>query len=680
MIISSSELGLLSKVGGKTLNLKRLMDLGLNVPKFVAIPAPTIKSIANNLHFDNSLLQLVSEDIVKSLGCEKFAVRSSALIEDSAKESFAGQFQTKIDVSPSGLIEAIIQVIAHAYKYLSGDIDKFSIIVQQYIDPDIAGITFTRNPSGGREMIIEFHHGKGEDVVGGRVVPQNLKFYWTDKTFYSGLPDLSVAIDQWKKVENALGFPQDIEWCIKDKEWYFLQARPITTLSPEQYQQNLYLDTFLPQDKSFYYEKTEVCEIAPRPTFFTYDLLRAIYASNGPVNHVYRKYHISYEPRDFLKIVGNELFCDRQEEIKTLFPSHTFSFGEVSRPKFNNAKGLGRAMKNFYFLHRISLESKNTFFENVKKEVEGIDKNIGFREALSDFLANYESIFEANLLAGVALNRLAVSLEREKIPSLAVLGLSEAILPIQQYQIGFSSDILRGNSLEIADESLFVRNSLVDQEESKVGKEWWAALPEWKKKYFKPLIESAVFYTRMREFGRWIVVKKINCIRELLFSIARKNGFVSPKNIYFARLDELLQDNIAENICQSRRNEYLKYSDFLLPKVLSSNINLSERHDTVGVSLGIAKGVLVDQETIHTAAEGGNKILFAKTLSPDLVRYFDDVAGIVAEQGGILSHLSIIARERKMPVIVNFTIGDQGIGLGDKIEINGENGLIKKAS
>ena len=62
-------------------------------------------------------------------------------------------------------------------------------------------------------------------------------------------------------------------------------------------------------------------------------------------------------------------------------------------------------------------------------------------------------------------------------------------------------------------------------------------------------------------------------------------------------------------------------------------------------------------------------------MSPDLVRYFDDIIGIVSSSGGMLSHLAIIARERKLPVVVNFEL-NKNIRIGSTIEIDGESGRI----
>ena len=62
-------------------------------------------------------------------------------------------------------------------------------------------------------------------------------------------------------------------------------------------------------------------------------------------------------------------------------------------------------------------------------------------------------------------------------------------------------------------------------------------------------------------------------------------------------------------------------------------------------------------------------------LSPDLVKYFDKIKGIIAKEGSVLSHLAIMARERRIPVVV---VHDKEIVIGEKIKIDGATGVVEK--
>jgi len=133
-------------VGNKTIYLKKLLDLEFNVPKFILIPSNIIKKIDTD--FDSRILDQLLLEIKQNLFVKKYVVRSSSLTEDTKINSFAGQFLTKINLTEDVLKENIIEVINQAKEYLKGDLGKFSIIIQEYIQPDgqflgvFAGIAF----------------------------------------------------------------------------------------------------------------------------------------------------------------------------------------------------------------------------------------------------------------------------------------------------------------------------------------------------------------------------------------------------------------------------------------------------------------------------------------------------------------------------------------------------------
>jgi phosphohistidine swiveling domain-containing protein len=93
-----------------------------------------------------------------------------------------------------------------------------------------------------------------------------------------------------------------------------------------------------------------------------------------------------------------------------------------------------------------------------------------------------------------------------------------------------------------------------------------------------------------------------------------------------------------------------------------------------GVSAGVAEGYL---KTINDTDLKDN-ILYTELLTPDLTKYFGNITGIVSENGGMLSHLAIMAREQNIPVVVGFNPAKNGIQPGDKIKIDGNAGTVQK--
>ena len=175
----------------------------------------------------------------------RFAVRSSALAEDSAAASFAGEFETVLNVeSDQEIKDAILTVrksrnSARVQAYseargIKGD-HEIAVVVQQMIEAEISGVLFTADPiTGGRaQMSGAFVHGLGEKLVSGETDAQGFTFR-RPRGGYAGPADLEHLARKLYKVavrlEKELNGPQDIEWASAGGKLYILQARPITSM------------------------------------------------------------------------------------------------------------------------------------------------------------------------------------------------------------------------------------------------------------------------------------------------------------------------------------------------------------------------------------------------------------------------------------------------------------------
>jgi rifampicin phosphotransferase len=94
-------------IGGKAASLIWLKRQGYNVPYFVVVPF--------FLFEENKIAPWLTEEILNCFPANtRFAVRSSADIEDGEKFSFAGQFSTRLNISSADLKEAITHVASSA--------------------------------------------------------------------------------------------------------------------------------------------------------------------------------------------------------------------------------------------------------------------------------------------------------------------------------------------------------------------------------------------------------------------------------------------------------------------------------------------------------------------------------------------------------------------------------------
>lgn len=215
----------------KRKNLEILRDNGFNVPKFDVV------------EWKNRDKEI---DISKYKG--KYAIRSSSNLEDRKLNSFAGQFDTYLNVVPKKInkkVQACFNSINNKNvddylkkkKIKTKDI-KMDVIIQEMVNAKYSGIIFTSNPQGLlNETVIVVGKGLGNNIVEDKILTTTYYYNRTDKVYYyDGLIDylnkelIEELITLSEKIKEVLGEYLDIEFAIKDNKIYILQARPITTI------------------------------------------------------------------------------------------------------------------------------------------------------------------------------------------------------------------------------------------------------------------------------------------------------------------------------------------------------------------------------------------------------------------------------------------------------------------
>lgn len=209
-------------IGGKAEGLIRLQELQLPVPPFLAVPVG----------------EEPDEAAVAALG-EPLAVRSSAIGEDGADKSAAGQFETVLGVTRATLENAVAHVRsgtdrAEAY----GADGAVAVVIQQQIPATRAGVAFSRDPvSGADEVLIECAPGGGEAVVSGEITPDRYRVREGRVHARAAGSVRTLRDDEAERVAELVraaetGFrqPVDVEFCFEGRTLWLLQCRPITTL------------------------------------------------------------------------------------------------------------------------------------------------------------------------------------------------------------------------------------------------------------------------------------------------------------------------------------------------------------------------------------------------------------------------------------------------------------------
>lgn len=255
-----------TQFGGKAAWLCRSLRAGLPVPPGFALGVTHVEALATS--HAGALAALTADFGALGGPC---AVRSSAIGEDSEGASFAGQHLTLLNIrTPAHAAPAVLKVresahtaAARAYRKRMGmdETPRVAVVVQRMIEPDCAGVMFTKDPVNGADgRVIEAAWGLGEAVVGGLVVPDHYALDTTGRVVRQkiGVKDLALrsnpeggtlevsveehmveapCLDQTRlgklhelagRCEAHFGRGLDIEWAFSGGELFMLQCRAMT--------------------------------------------------------------------------------------------------------------------------------------------------------------------------------------------------------------------------------------------------------------------------------------------------------------------------------------------------------------------------------------------------------------------------------------------------------------------
>jgi len=175
----------LNVIGGKACGLVRLLKAGFRVPGAWCIPADVTQGgkLPEELE---SVLRGLWEKFVALRPNGRLAVRSSATAEDLEGASFAGIYETKLDIdSADKLVQAVKDCLwavhtdrAKGYRTkqdLGHDL-RIAIVIQRMIESEISGVMLTANPRRpfAKEIVVDAAWGLGEAVVSGVTHPDHL--------------------------------------------------------------------------------------------------------------------------------------------------------------------------------------------------------------------------------------------------------------------------------------------------------------------------------------------------------------------------------------------------------------------------------------------------------------------------------------------------------------------------
>ena len=261
--------------GGKARALARAERAGLPVPQWFVLSASAFHD-SRDVSLSPAIARAVA-DALQNIAPDGqlVAVRSSASDEDGAEHSFAGQFESFLNVSPQDVpdkVRAVWQsaftdrLLAYRREHgLSPMPHPPAVLIQRMVAARAAGVAFGADPVSGRRgvAVVSAVPGFGSALVSGeadadtwlvdragtiverRVVPKR-RMAVPDPSSAAGVRTVDVpaalvaqpalADEEIREIASLVraagrhfGRPQDIEWAIADR-LFLLQSRPITSL------------------------------------------------------------------------------------------------------------------------------------------------------------------------------------------------------------------------------------------------------------------------------------------------------------------------------------------------------------------------------------------------------------------------------------------------------------------
>lgn len=365
----------ISLVGGKAVNLARLIHAGLPVPGGFVISTRAFEES------DGAVSAELAEEIraaYRAMGSPLVAARSSATAEDMAEASMAGQYETFLNLADE---DALIEAVADCWlsmrsKRLLTYLNEHNIapqsvamavVVQHLVLAESAGVMFTADPQTGRAdtMCIEAAWGLGEGVVSGAVNPDRIRVRENDgevlaydvaeKMTYlppggQNFQDVPIAqqakacityeviTSLWKlgrKVARHFDGPQDLEWAVAAGQVYLLQSRPITTLRETAVRSGLISEI---RDRLRQELKTgrgpwvrhNLSETLTHATPLTWSLIRPFMSGEGGYGKMHEE--IGFLPsataraEGFLELIGGRVYMDCARMPEMFSQNYPFAY------------------------------------------------------------------------------------------------------------------------------------------------------------------------------------------------------------------------------------------------------------------------------------------------------------------------------------------------------------------
>lgn len=703
MSVSSPVENTSTVLGGKALQLEALRRAGFRVPPFLCSPPDVAKAIA-----------LLGVPLV---------VRSSASAEDGRDVSFAGQFQSFLNLRTASEVEAAIQkcrqslsapsVADYCRKF---GIDpaslRMGVIVQRMVQPELAGVVFTVNPAtGAEEIVIEACAGLADQLLTGRQSP---------------LPDGDPLLEQHRAqietvaraIQRHFGAPQDIEFAIEAGELYVLQSRPIT---------RIHFSAAVGEWTNADFRDGGVSSTVCTPLMWSlYDFiwdaaLKEFIRDVKLLDEDFQAgrmffgrpyWNLGAVKRCLAKLPG---FVEREFDLD-LSVRVEYAGDGVCTPV--TWRGILRALPTLLAIPAIW--KKQERFDRAflaggfdvllhKHATLPTDLTAAFRDLIQrDYWITESNYFRTIYCASLAKLAFMESFPDADYPALVsalpAMKHLDPTLMLREMAARGETDITpllerfahrSRRELDLRaprwDEDREWVETLLRQHASAAGNDprpayeaaraqALAKLPWTQRRSFARKLDRLRHFLWLREEMRDVSSRMYHLIRRYVLAIADQRGL--GDDIFFMRYQEILTDD-RSNIARQREC-FEAYRNFKAPNEIGARFayDRSSAHGDalkgIAASRGTAHGKACVARTIEdtTGVERGS-ILICPFTDPAWTPVLDRVAGVVTETGGLLSHAAVICREYGIPAVLGVPEATARIPDGVRVTVHGAEGLVE---
>lgn len=655
----------------------------------------------------------------KVLNAKYVAVRSSATAEDSASAAWAGQLDSFLNTTEKDLLEKVKRCWASLFtpraifyrfeKELHKQKISVAVVVQKMVESEVSGIAFSVHPvtQDYNQLIIEAGLGLGEAIVSGQITPDS---YVVEKQPRK-IIDKNVSLqargifrserggNEWKDVsreeggkqtmtdkqilelseiilhiEKHYGFPCDIEWAFEKGKFYIVQSRPITTLTSEQ-------KSVLPR-----WEKVLQRNFPP----FAWSG-GAVSEFNGfkiGLLHWIRKreLHIRYKTVQSYMIQDPSAFyiSNINDLLDKEYPEFEKAIDEKNKDVYNAVRvNPGKTLSDLRELNELHTHMYGAMLV-------GFDIAIDIKAKIDSLIVDAKPGFQSYLVTPS--DKTGVQREQEAI-SKAVKKSSDAIIEKLVDDFGYLHQDYLGKPWNKEDyiKALGDKVSLQSGMEEDFDISKYSSHEQYLIRIFKKTIYLYEEARNAMVRAAWAIKETIGILgydpEKLLYMTEREVGdFAAGKIPYIS--DELFEKRKEAFAIYFEDGKYHEYTGndevwkLIQDQKIESFWNEKIENENTLKGAPAYRGKVTGRVRLVFTQDDANKvedgeILVSPMTQVEFLSGIRKCAAIVTDEGGIICHAAIVARELRKPCIIAVKNATQILKNGYEVEVDADSGIVR---